>query len=176
MTWTAPEVEDDRPELDMTADERTTLRDWLEMYRATVPLKVAGLTGEQLCAQPVPGSTLSLLGVVRHLTEVERYWLTDVLLGEDSPDIYSHREAPDGDFELATPDGAAADLERYGVEVAQARRHEASFASVDDLAKGHRRGQPVSLRWILSHLVEEYARHLGHMDLLRGAIDGRTGY
>lgn len=59
MTWTAPEVEDDRPELDMTADERTTLRDWLEMYRATVPLKVAGLTGEQLCAQPVPGSTLS---------------------------------------------------------------------------------------------------------------------
>ena len=176
MTWTAPEVEDDRPELDMTADERTTLREWLEMYRATVPLKVAGLTGEQLCAQPVPGSTLSLLGVVRHLTEVERYWLTDVLLGEDSPDIYSHREAPEGDFELATPEGAPADLERYATEVEQARRHEAAAGSVEDPAKGLRHGQPVSLRWILTHLLEEYARHLGHMDMLRGAIDGRTGY
>lgn len=176
MTWTAPEVEDDRPELDMTADERSTLRDWLELYRSTVHLKVAGLTGEQLCAQPVPGSTLSLLGLVRHLTEVERYWLTDVLLGEDSGDIYSHRGAPEGDFELATPEGAPADLETYAVEVEQARRHEAAVGSVEDLAKGERRGRPVSLRWILSHLVEEYARHLGHMDMIRGAIDGRTGY
>ena len=148
-------------------------------------LQFSCITRDFSCSDPpgtrynliaIGGSGLSLLGVVRHLTEVERYWLTDVLLGEDSPDIYSHREAPDGDFELATPDGAPADLERYGVEVAQARRHEASVGSVDDLAKGDRRGQPVSLRWILSHLVEEYARHLGHMDLLRGAIDGRTGY
>ena len=176
MTWTAPEVADERPDLDMTADELPGLLEWLEMYRATVPLKVAGLTGEELCRQPVPGSTLSLLGVVRHLTEVERYWLTDVLLDDNSPDIYSHREAPEGDFELGTPQSAPADLERFEDEVAQARRHLAGVGSVDELAKGLRHGKPVNVRWILVHLIEEYARHLGHMDMLRGAVDGRLGY
>lgn len=175
-TWTAPEVEDTRADLPMTTDERETLESWVEMYRETVPLKVAGLTGEQLCRRSVPPSTLSLLGVVRHLTEVERYWYTDVVRGEDSPDIYSHEGSPEGDLDDATPESAEADLATYAVEVEQARRHAAEVTDLAAPVLGRRHGRPVSLRWIHVHVVEEYARHLGHMDLLREAVDGRTGY
>lgn len=178
-TWRAPEVPDERPdfatEVAMTAGERQTLEDWLELYRATVPLKVAGLTGEELCRRAVPPSDLSLLGLVRHLTEVERSWYTDVLTAWDSPDIYTTRERPEADLE-PTPEEAEADLARYAAEVAQARRHAAAAPTLDDLAAGRRHGRPVSLRWIHTHVLEEYARHLGHMDLLREATDGRTGY
>lgn len=176
MTWRAPEVEDTRPDLDMTLDERATLLDWLELYRATVPLKVAGLTGEELCRASVPGSSLSLLGVVRHLAEVERYWCTDILLGQETPDLYSTRDAPEACFDAATAEGAEGDLRTFAVEVKRSRRHITAVPDLGTIGQGLRHGEPVSLRWIVSHLVEEYARHLGHMDMLRGAIDGRTGY
>lgn len=175
-TWRAPEAEDTRTDLPMTAGERETLESWVEMYRATVPLKVAGLTGEELCRRSVPPSTLSLLGVVRHLTEVERYWYTDVVRGQDSPDVYSHRGSPEGDFDDGTPESAPDDLATYAREVEQARRHAAAVSDLDAPVAGLRHGRPVTLRWIHVHLVEEYARHLGHMDLLREAVDGRTGY
>ena len=156
--------------------ERDTLEGWLDVYRAAVFVKIAGLTADDLAQRSVPHSTMSPLGLVRHLTEVERYWLTDVALGEDSPDLYSSRADPDGDFTLATAARAHADIAAYRQEIETAREHVARIADLDAPVAGQRQGQPVNLRWILSHLVEEYARHLGHLDLLREAIDGRTGY
>ena len=172
---TAP---DPRPALTpaFLGGERDTLEGWLEVYRASVFVKIAGLTAEQLAQRSVPPSTMSPLGLVRHLTEVERYWLTDVALGQDSPDLYSSREDPDGDFTQATAATAHEDVTAYRLEIATAREHLARLKDLDAPVAGTRRGQPVNLRWILSHLVEEYARHLGHLDLLREAIDGRTGY
>lgn len=168
--------EDTRPMGPMVASERDTLERWLETYRETVLLKVAGLSAEQLCRRSVPPSTLSLMGVVRHLTEVEAYWIREVALAEDVPDMYSTRENPDGDLEGAAPATAAADLAAYRAEVDRCRAAAAALQDLEDPVAGLRRGEPVNLRWILTHLIEEYARHLGHMDLLREAIDGRTGY
>ena len=101
--------------------ERATLEGWLEVCRASVFVKIAGLTAEQLAHRSVPPSTMSPLGLVRHLTEVERYWLTDVALGEDSPDLYSSREDPDGDFTQASPATAEADVTAYRQELETAR-------------------------------------------------------
>ena len=174
-----PDTEPDpRPALTpaFLGGERDTLEGWLEGYRASVFVKIAGLTAEQLAQRSVPPSTMSPLGLVRHLTEVERYWLTDVALGQDSPDLYSSREDPGGDFTQATAATAHEDVTAYRLEIATAREHLARLKDLDAPVAGTRRGQPVNLRWILSHLVEEYARHLGHLDLLREAIDGRTGY
>jgi len=168
--------EDTRPMGPMVASERATCERWLETYRETVLLKVAGLTAEQLCSRPIPPSTLSLMGVVRHLTEVEAYWLREVLLAEELPDYYCTPESPDGDFDDASPQTAAADLAAYRAELETTRAAAAGWSDLDGPVRGLRRGEPVNLRWILTHLIEEYARHLGHMDLLRETIDGRTGY
>lgn len=170
-----PDHDDTRSDGPMTGGEREILDHWVELYRASVLLKVAGLTGEQLCARSVPPSSMSLLGAVRHLTEVEAYWLREVLAGEEVPDIHSARENPDGDWLDASAEWAADDVERYRAEVELARASAARHA-LDDVAAAQRHGRPVTLRWILTHLIEEYARHLGHMDLLREAVDGRTGY
>lgn len=167
--------EDIRTDGPMTGGERELLDHWLDLYRESVLLKIAGLTGTQLCERSVPPSTMSLLGAVRHLTEVEAYWLREVLTGEDLDDIYSTRDNPDGDWLDGTPETAADDVAAYEREVTRCRAI-ASARDLDDIAAGQRRGQAVNLRWILTHLVEEYARHLGHMDLLREAIDGTTGY
>lgn len=176
-TIVLPDRSDDRPEVPMTGPERAQLDAWLELYRETVLLKVAGLTAEQLCERAVPPSTLSLIGVVRHLTEVEAYWLRVVLLDEqDVPDYYCTPESRDGDFDDVSPGTAAADLAAYQREIELTRGLAAGWTDLDVPVRGQRHGKPVSLRWILTHLVEEYARHLGHMDLLREAIDGRTGY
>lgn len=171
------EHDDNRSDGPMTGDERAVLDHWLDLYRDTVMLKIAGLDAEQLASRPLPPSDLSLIGVVRHLTEVEAYWLRVVLLDEqDVPDYYCTPDSHDGDFDDIDPATAVADVAAYTAELVTSR---ASVAAWNDLAvavRGQRRGKPVSLRWILVHLVEEYARHLGHMDLLREAIDGRTGY
>lgn len=156
--------------------EREVLDGWLDDYRLNVLLKIDGLTADQLAERPLPPSTLSLLGIVRHLTEVEVYWLREVLHGEDLPDCYSTRESPDGDFDLGTPASAADDVTRYRAEVEQCRAGAAGWTDLDGPVAGLRHGQQVSLRWILTHLIEEYARHLGHMDLLRERIDGVAGY
>ena len=149
---------------------------WLDLYRETLLLKVAGLDAEQLARRSVPPSSLSLLGVLRHLTEVEAYWLREVLLDEDVPDLHCTQASPDGDIEDATAATAAADLAAYRAEVVRTRAAAAAWTDLDGPVAGQRRGRPVNLRWILVHLVEEYARHLGHVDLLREAVDGRTGY
>ena len=140
-------------------------------------LKIAGLDAGTLTRRALPPSSLSLLGIVRHLTEVEAYWLRVVLLDEQNvPEHYCTPNSPDGDFDDVDPRAAAADLATYQAEVATARTNASAWSDLTAPVRGLRKGKQVNLRWILIHLVEEYARHLGHMDLLRETIDGRTGY
>lgn len=167
---------DTRTDAPMLGDERDVLEHWLDLYRETVFLKIAGLTGDQLAARAVPPSSLSLIGVVRHLAYVEAYWLRTVLYGEDVADLWCTPDNPDGDFDDASADTAAESVETYERELVTTRARTADWPDLDSPAIGRRHGKQLNLRWILTHLIEEYARHLGHMDLLREAVDGQTGY
>jgi len=168
---------DTRTDGPMTGGERAVLDHWLDLYRDTVLLKIADLDAEQLTHRAVPPSSMSLMGVVRHLTEVEAYWLRVVLLDEqDVPDYYCTPVSQDGDFDDVDPATAAADVAAYQAEVVTTRTNATAWTDLAVPVRGLRKGKPVNLRWILTHLIEEYARHLGHMDLLRESIDGRTGY
>ena len=172
-----PELTDHRDDGPMTGGERAVLDHWLDLYRDTILLKLAGLDAEQLCRRSVPPSSMSLIGVVRHLTEVEAYWLRVVLFDEqDVPDYYCLPHSPDGDFDDVDPTDAARDVAAYQSEIDRTRAAAEAWTDLAVPVRGLRRGQPVNLRWILVHLIEEYARHLGHMDLLRETLDGRTGY
>jgi uncharacterized damage-inducible protein DinB len=160
------------------AGEREMLTGWLEHHRGILAWKCEGLTDEQLRQRAVPPSSLSLLGLVRHMAEVERGWFRQVFLGEDVPDLYDRSSDEDADFnDVDTADvaGAFAEFER---ECAEARRVVAAAPGLDVLSKqsSERTGEPWSLRWIVTHMIEEYARHNGHADLLRERIDGTTGY
>lgn len=169
--------EDTRTDGHMTGDERAVLDHWLDLYRETTLLKIAGLDAQQLARRAAPPSTMSLIGVVRHLTEVEAYWLRVVLVDEhDVPDYYCTTVSQDGDFDDVDPETAAADVERYQTELITTRANASAWTDLAVPVRGLRKGKQVNLRWILTHLIEEYARHLGHMDLLREAVDGRTGY
>ena len=171
----APPI-DTRTELPSMAGERESLDAWVEFYRETLLLKIDGLDAEQLCLRSVPPSALSPIGIVRHLTDVEAYWLREVLLDEEQPDPHCSEDNPNGDFDDVDPATALADVEAYRREIEASRAAQASWADLDIPVRGLRHGEQVNLRWILTHLIEEYARHLGHVDLLREAIDGGTGY
>ena len=161
----------------MTGDERAVLDHWLDLYRDTELPKIAGLDADQLAPRAVPPSTISLIGIVRHLTEVEAYWLRKVLLDEPGfEDRYTRPGQPDAVFDGASTATAAADVAAYEQELAITRANAEAWSDLDAPVRGLRHGKQVNLRWILTHLIEEYARHLGHMDLLREAVDGRTGY
>ena len=156
-------------------DERTTLVEFLRCQRLTLQLKCDGLDAQQLAARSVEPSTLSLLGLVRHLADVERGWFRRRFAGEDAPARYQTAEEPDGSFDGAVADDAvvAEAWAAWHEEVAYAeefvRTHDLGFAGTDGA------GEPFSLRELLVHMVEEYARHNGHADLLRERIDGRVG-
>jgi Protein of unknown function (DUF664) len=171
-----PVTEDERCGPPFMAGERDSLESWLEFYRVTLPIKLAGLTAEQLCVRSVPPSSLSLLGLLRHLTRVEQYWFTEVVTGTPTPRTYRTDVHPDGDLDLTDPAEAAGDLQRYHAEVEQARAHAALVGDLDAALPGLRHGEQVNLRWVYVHMIEEYARHLGHVDLLREMLDGATGY
>jgi uncharacterized damage-inducible protein DinB len=168
VTWKAPDVE--RPEGPLTGPERPMLQAFLDWQRATLLYKCAGLTGEQLARRAVPPSSLSLLGLVRHMTRVERTWFRMRFAGEpvDYP-FGGDREAP---FEQADASRAASDYARLTEEIKLADAA-ATNASLDDTFTHD--GEVMSLRLIYLHMIEEYARHLGHADLLREQIDGATG-
>ena len=166
---------DTRVEPSMMAGERESLDGWLEYYRETVLLKIDGLDGEQLARRSVPPSALSPAGILRHLADVEAYWLLEVLHGEEQPDPHCSDDNPDGDFLDATAETALADVAAYREQVEASRAAQARWPDLDAPVLGWRRGQELNLRWILSHLLEEYARHQGHLDLLCEAVDGRTG-
>ena len=166
-----------RAEPALDAGEREMLTGWLDYHRATLAWKCEGLTDDQLRERAVPPSGLSLIGLVRHLTECERGWFRKVLLGEDLPGLYYTDEDPDGDFNNVGSADAATVLRTWERECAGARDAVAGVKDLDTLSEQGDRstGQPFSLRWILTHMIEEYARHNGHADLLRERIDGATG-
>ncbi|WP_431965844.1 DinB family protein [Actinacidiphila sp. bgisy160] len=155
------------------ADERTMLESWLDFHRDTLAMKCAGLDDEQLRTASAPPSDLSLLGLVRHMASVERGWFRTVLAGEDVPPLYLTEEDPDGEFHGLDDADTAEAFATWRAEIARARELTRG-RSLDDV--GSRRGRhEVSLRWIYVHMIEEYARHNGHADLIRERIDGVTG-
>ncbi|MFI8369579.1 DinB family protein [Streptomyces sp. NPDC085466] len=159
-----------------TTGERQALEQWLEFHRATLAMKCAGLTDEQLRTVSVPPSDLSLLGLVRHMAEVERGWFRKVLGGEAAPWLYADQEDADRDIRAAGGDTYEAAYAVWQAEIAEARAL-AAGRDLDDLgaAAHHRSGELYNLRWIYLHMIEEYARHNGHADLIRERIDGATG-
>jgi hypothetical protein len=164
------EPADDRREPPADADERALLVGWLEFHRVTLARKCAGLSEEQLRSCPIAPSTLSLLGLVRHLTEIERLYIRHGFAGEAiQPLQYVTDEEPDGDFDLL--DDVQGSLAAWYEHVAAAREHVAVAPDLD--ARGAR--SPETLRWVLAKVAQEYARHNGHADLLRQALDGATG-
>ncbi len=158
----------------MNADERTTLESWLEFYRATLALKCAGLNEEQLRSASVPPSELTLLGLVQHAAEVERNWFRRVLTGEDAAPIFGPRDPDghDGGFEVSAQSSFRDAVQIWQDEIKQARLNCAA-RELDDTAAFM--GGEVSLRWIYTHMIAEYARHCGHADLVRERIDGHVG-
>ena len=163
-----------REEVPFVADERSMLENWLDYHRATVLMKCAGLSRDQLVTRSVPPSSMSLLGLVRHLLEVEQNWFLRVLHAADAPPRYYNEDNPDAEFDDVETADAEADLAAYHAMVERCRAA-ADGVGLDELGKQPRHGKLVSLRWIYVHMIEEYARHNGHADLLRERIDGVTG-
>jgi uncharacterized damage-inducible protein DinB len=154
--------------------ERQMLEEWLEFHRATLLLKCEGLDDADRKRRPVPTSRLSLHGLVRHMAEVERNWFRCVLRNDSAAPPRWCDPAVE-DRELVPLDDAdwAADLMAWQAEC-EASREAAASRRLDDT--GPRHGEPCSLRWIYVHMIEEYARHNGHADLIRELIDGSVGW
>ncbi|WP_270887030.1 DinB family protein [Pedococcus sp. 5OH_020] len=159
-----------------TVSERATLLEYLEHYRTTFEQKCADLDADQLARRSVEPSTLSLLGLLRHLAKVEHIWFRITMAGEDLPRLYATAEDPDADFNGAVgdPDVVAEAWESWRREVAFARDFVERADSLE-LVSRHPTRDRISLRELLVHLLEEYARHCGHADLIRERVDGRTG-
>jgi len=152
------------------SDERGLLDGWLEYYRATLLAKCEGLSGEQLVIRSCEPSPMSLLGLVRHMTEMERVYghrLADWGIGW----LYCTEGNEDGDFEAATAAEASADLKTFRQHCARTREVMAARELGDTFGTTN----SYTLRWFYQYLIKEYARHLGHADLLRERIDGATG-
>ena len=173
MTWTAPAV--DRSDPPLVTGERAALEAWLDYQRETLLLKCSGLTAAQLRERAVPPSGLTLLGLVRHMTEVERWWFR--VHGANQHMTFRYTEENlDADFEDLDEPDAEVVLAAYWEEAGLAR------AAVRGLdlehvvpSHGDHPERVRNLRWIYLHMIEEYARHNGHADLLRERIDGATG-
>jgi uncharacterized damage-inducible protein DinB len=156
-------------------DERQTLVDFVQFQRQTLEVKCAGLDPEQMARRSVPPSTMSLLGLVRHMAQVERGWFRSHFDGQDVPKLYQTAADPDGDFNGAVGEQAVVDeaWSTWRAEVAYSEKFTAEHPL--DFVAEYGDGNRISLRELLVHIVEEYARHNGHADLLRECIDGRIG-
>ncbi|MET9021576.1 DinB family protein [Actinopolymorpha sp. NPDC004070] len=164
----------ERPDPPSIAGEREMLRAFLDFHRGTIAMKCDGLSDEDLRSQSMPPSTLSLLGLVRHMAEVERAWFRRVIDGEDVPLVWSD----EGDFQVAydaTGSTRSEAFTAWQAEVEHSRRIEAAAESLDLVVHVPRWGEDVSLRLVMLHMIHEYARHSGHADLLREGIDGTVG-
>jgi Protein of unknown function (DUF664) len=153
-----------------SGDERSLLAGWLDYYRATLLAKCAGLTGEQLVTRSCQPSPMSLIGLVRHMTEMERMY-GHRLADWDTSLLYCTDENEDADFEAVTAAGAAEDLQTFRAHCATTRE----IMAAHELDETFGRTNSYTLRWFYLYLIKEYARHLGHADLLRERIDGATG-
>jgi len=173
MTWTAPEI-DRRAEISPTG-EREMLDTMLGYQRDTLLMKCAGLDATGLRTRGAPPSTLSLLGLVRHSALCERWWFRIQLDGQDLPWLYVTEDNMDGEFDDVDIADAEADFAAYAAEVVAADGVLAAH-DLDDTFYSKQRDKALSVRWVYLHMIEEYARHNGHADLLRERIDGRTSY
>jgi uncharacterized damage-inducible protein DinB len=167
------DAEDDPRSEGGVGDERSVLTEYLRDYRLTLEMKCDGLDAEQLARRSVPPSTMSLLGLVRHLAQVEHNWFQRVLAGSDSPRPYTSESDRDLDFNGAVADPAVVEdaWATWRAEVANAERFVAEAPDFDVTDPKNE----ITLREVLVHMIEEYARHAGHADLLRERIDGRVG-
>jgi hypothetical protein len=177
-----PSPDDPRENRPTLGDERTTLVESLRSARLTLEMKCSGLDAEAIARRSVEPSTMSLLGLVRHLAEIERATFREMLSGQDVPRLFCSETDRDGDFDGAVPDPqvVAQAWEAWRNEVAFAEQFVAEAPSLDitgddPLNQHGSGGGPMSLREALVGMIEEYARHLGHADLLRERIDGRIG-
>ena len=164
----------ERTDPPVTGPEREMLRDFLDFHRDTLAMKCEDLSEDRLRLRASPPSTLSLLGLVRHMAEVERTWFRRVINGEDIPLVWS----PDGDFQVAYDASRASATEAFAAwreEMEHSRRIERAATSLDVTGYQPRWEMDVSLRLVMLHMIHEYARHNGHADLLREAVDGTTG-
>lgn len=143
---------------------------WVDYYRATMLLKCAGLSGEQLVERSCPPSPMSLIGLVRHMTEMERAY-AHRLADRGVQLLYCTDDSEDGDFEDVSPGAAADDLRILAEHQTRSREIMAPL----DLDDTFGRAERYSARWVYLYLIKEYARHLGHADLLRERVDGATG-
>ncbi|MGW4354583.1 DinB family protein [Nocardia sp. NPDC004582] len=165
----------ERAETPRIAGERETLAGFLQFQRDTLAWKCSGLSAAQLRRRAVPPSELSLLGLVRHLTDVERGWFARTLGGADAPALYWGAErSEDVDFEVEDAEVDEA-FRLWREECARSREIVDGCESLDTVGDHQSGADGYSARWILTHMIEEYARHNGHADLLRERLDGRTG-
>jgi len=172
-------AQEERIEVPLNGDQRVTLNAFLDTQRATLAWKCSGLTPEQLKEASSPPSALTLLGLLRHLTEVEYFWMDYILAGEAAHlGLYSGVGNPVEGVRSWT------DLDSHPVEdvfhnwqeaCERSRRNAASLPDLDAPAAHRWDDVPVTLHWITVHMIREYARHTGHADLLRERIDGATG-
>jgi uncharacterized damage-inducible protein DinB len=149
------------------------LEGWLDWHRQTLLTKCAGLTAEHLKKAAVEPSNLTLLGLVRHMAEVERGWFRMHAAGQQLPDLYCDDDNRDGDFDDVADADAERDHATFLTEIEAARAAVAELPLDHEFSRKDR--PPTSLRWVYLHMIEEYARHNGHADLLRERIDGQTG-
>jgi uncharacterized damage-inducible protein DinB len=174
--WTSPDQ--DPRSADNPVGEKATYREYLTNYRLTLEMKCDDLGPEQLARQSVPPSNLSLLGLVRHMAQVENFWFQRVLQGNtDGPRLYKRADDPDWDFNGATGDRETVD-DAFGSWKAEIAKADEWFDAFDENDLGRElplRDGTVAVRDVIVHLIEEYARHAGHADLLRECIDGRVG-
>jgi Protein of unknown function (DUF664) len=171
VTWIAPDVV--RPDEPFVADERAMLQGFLDFGRKTMLLKCSGLSGIQLAQLAMPPSTLSLLGLVRHVTEVERTWFRRRFASEEVDSFYARADRREAAFEDMDPDRAEHDIACLIAEWQAADRAVADL-SLDHVFISDRWG-PMSLRWAYNHMTSEYSRHNGHADMLRQRLDGTIG-
>jgi uncharacterized damage-inducible protein DinB len=174
--WTAPE--DDPRTYGNPVGEKATYLEYLANYRLIIEMKCDGLDADQLARRSVPPSMMSLLGLVRHLAQVENHWFARVLQGRtDAPRLYKREDDRDWDFNGAVPDAALV-TEAFTTWKDEIGNADTWLDALDEADLG--RDVPfdddtVATRDVLVHVIEEYARHAGHADLLRECIDGRTG-
>jgi uncharacterized damage-inducible protein DinB len=170
MTWTAPTpVTVDGP---LTGADRPILEAYLAWQRTTLLNICAGLTGDQLVRRPLASSNLSLLGLIRHAAKVERIWFRQRAAGESVAPLFDASLGKDADFNYVNPTLAAEDFDRLQEEWRRADEAVREMSFDDTFDAG---GEAFSLRMVYVHMIGEYARHNGHADLLREAIDGVTG-
>ena len=157
--------------------ERDTLVNFLGYFRSVLIRKAVGLDSARLNTT-VGATSITLGGLVKHMAFVEDHWFHSILAGNDYPEPWASADwdaSPDWEFDTASDDSPAELLAQFRTSVARSDAALTTAHDVDMIAARQSRGEPTNLRWIMVHMIEEYARHCGHADLIRESIDGTTG-